>query len=233
MALWGNTNGCGYFIIDENENDSTSRFAVYHHEINDGDPPSSIPGSADNARCLFQIKEVGSSDGIGKMTLGDASSPAFEVNWSTNEIAFEGDWLLSHSNSAESYIKIVANTDLKLLFEGNEQTDGELWLNRANQGTPDFKLDGTGKGTFNRDVLIKDTLTVEDTIDGTHAVFIDRYNSASAPSHLVLEDTEGTKWYFWVGWDSTNSKAHLRVHTSEPRYSYQDDDGEELLEWPE
>ena len=228
MTLWGETNAHGYFVIDKDDTDTTARFAIYHHIE---DPPSTIPPSGDNARCLFQIKEVGDSDGIGKMTLGNAASPAFEVNWNSNEMALKGDWLLKHANSAESYIKIVANTDLKLLFEGNEQTDGELWLSRATQGTPDFKLDGNGKGTFNGDVLINDTLTVEDIIDCTQAVFIDRYNSAAAPSYLVFEDTNGQKWYFWVSWDSGESEAGLRVNTSAPTHSGQLEDGTGLLVW--
>lgn len=92
MTLWGDTNAHGYFVIDKDDTDTTGRFAIYHHIE---DPPSTIPGSGDNSRCLFQIKEVGSSDGIGKMTLGNAASPAFEVNWSTRTMDLnDGGWTM-------------------------------------------------------------------------------------------------------------------------------------------
>lgn len=85
--LWGQSYGVGYFVIDRNDNDTTSRFAIYHHDLN---PDSTLPA---DSKCLFQIKEVGSDDGIGKMTLGNAASPAFEVNWSDRTMDLnDGNW---------------------------------------------------------------------------------------------------------------------------------------------
>ena len=143
MTLWGNTNGCGYFIIDENENDSGSRFAVYHHEINGGDPPAGIPDSPDeDSRCLFQIKEVGTSDGIGKMTLGNAGSPAFEVNWDSEEVLLSDvDWTIKHSgNSSTADINVESNSDLKLRFGMESQSTSALYVYSGDAGTPAFEV---------------------------------------------------------------------------------------------
>ena len=86
---WGEATYSGFFVIDKNDGSTDSGFGVYNHAGGSG---SSLPSAS---KCLFQVREIGSDDGIGKMSLGDRGSPAFAVNWDSHEITLDdNDWTL-------------------------------------------------------------------------------------------------------------------------------------------
>ena len=189
MSLWGNTNGCGYFIIDENENDSGSRFAVYHHEIGGGTPPAGIPLPADDPRCLFQIAEVGSSDGIGKMMLGNPSSPAFEVNWNSEEVLLsDEDWTIKHSgNSSTADINVKSNADLNLRFGMESQSTSALNVYSGDAGTPTLEVKDAS-GTL--------SATLRTSLDVDKTITVNRGGADTAQA--IFEDSDDDDHHLWV-----------------------------------